>query len=88
VTEQVQGAQRRNWKEILLNRKMLTCVFLGFTSGLPLWVLISLVPAWLRKEGIDLATIGLFSLATLPYTWKFLWSPLMDRLGVAVDGRY
>jgi PAT family beta-lactamase induction signal transducer AmpG len=79
--------QQRNWKEILLNRRMLTCVFLGFTSGMPLWVLISLVPAWLRTEGIDLATIGLFSLMTLPYTWKFIWSPLMDRYKPPFLGR-
>ena len=66
---------------------MLTCVFLGFTSGMPLWVLISLVPAWLRTEGVDLATIGLFSLMTLPYTWKFIWSPLMDRYKPPFLGR-
>ncbi|MBT8048416.1 MAG: AmpG family muropeptide MFS transporter [Xanthomonadales bacterium] len=66
---------------------MLTCVFLGFTSGMPLWVLISLVPAWLRTEGIDLATIGLFSLMTIPYTWKFIWSPLMDRYKPPFLGR-
>jgi PAT family beta-lactamase induction signal transducer AmpG len=58
---------------------MLTCIFLGFSSGMPLYVLISLVPAWLRSSEIDLATIGLFALIGLPYTWKFLWSPLMDR---------
>ena len=69
----------RDWKEILFNRRMLTCIFIGFTSGLPLYILIQLVPAWLRSSGIDLATIGLFSLISLPYTWKFLWSPLMDR---------
>jgi PAT family beta-lactamase induction signal transducer AmpG len=78
---------RRNWKEILFNRRMLICIFLGFTSGMPLWVLISLVPAWLRTEGIDLATIGLFSLMTLPYTWKFIWSPLMDRYRPPFLGR-
>ncbi|HSM68927.1 MAG TPA: MFS transporter, partial [Xanthomonadales bacterium] len=69
----------RSWKEILLSRKMLTCVFLGFSSGMPLYVLVSLVPAWLRTNGVDLSTIGLFALVGLPYTWKFLWSPLMDR---------
>jgi PAT family beta-lactamase induction signal transducer AmpG len=78
---------RRDWKEILFNRRMLICVFLGFASGMPLWVLISLVPAWLRTEGIDLATIGLFSLMTLPYTWKFIWSPLMDRYRPPFLGR-
>jgi PAT family beta-lactamase induction signal transducer AmpG len=78
---------RRNWKEILLNRRMLVCIFLGFTSGMPLYVLIQLVPAWLRSHEVDLATIGLFSLMSLPYTWKFLWSPLMDRFSLPFLGR-
>ena len=67
------------WYAFLLSRRLLICVLQGFSSGLPLYVLIQLVPGWLRKEGIDLSTIGLFSLGTLPYTWKFLWSPLVDR---------
>jgi PAT family beta-lactamase induction signal transducer AmpG len=58
---------------------MLICVFTGFSSGLPLYILISLVPAWLRTEGVDLKAIGLFALIQLPFTWKFLWSPLFDR---------
>jgi PAT family beta-lactamase induction signal transducer AmpG len=61
------------------NRRMLICVFLGFTSGLPLFVLLSLVQAWLRSEGVDLKAIGLFALIQFPYTWKFIWAPLMDR---------
>ena len=77
----------RRWQEILFNRKMVTCIFLGFTSGLPLYVLIQLVPAWLRSHGVDLATIGLFALVSLPYTWKFLWSPLMDRYKLPFLGR-
>ncbi|MFT4976775.1 MAG: PAT family beta-lactamase induction signal transducer AmpG [Myxococcota bacterium] len=59
---------------------MLLCLLLGFSSGLPLYVLIQLLPAWLRDAGVDLTTIGLMSLVSLPYTWKFLWAPLMDRL--------
>ena len=66
---------------------MVTCVFLGFSSGLPLYVLIQLVPAWLRSHEVDLATIGLFALIGLPYTWKFLWSPLMDRYKLPFLGR-
>jgi PAT family beta-lactamase induction signal transducer AmpG len=80
-------AQQRDWKEILFNRRMVTCVFLGFTSGMPLFVLFQLVPAWLRSSGVDLATIGLFALVSLPYTWKFLWSPLMDRFCPPFLGR-
>lgn len=81
------NAQQRPWTEILFTRRMLTCIFLGFSSGLPLYVLISLVPAWLRSYGVDLATIGLFALIGLPYTWKFLWSPLMDRFKLPFLGR-
>ena len=77
----------RRWQEILLNRKMVTCIFLGFTSGLPLYVLVQLVPAWLRSHEVDLATIGLFALVSLPYTWKFIWSPLMDRFKLPFLGR-
>src|SRR5262245_56147808 len=78
---------RRKWTEILFTRKMLTCIFLGFSSGMPLYVLISLVPAWLRSNHVDLATIGLFALVGLPYTWKFVWSPLMDRFTPPFLGR-
>jgi PAT family beta-lactamase induction signal transducer AmpG len=78
---------RRRWQDILFNRKMLICIFLGFTSGMPLYVLFQLVPAWLRSEGVDLAAIGLFSLMSLPYTFKFLWSPLMDRFVPPFLGR-
>jgi PAT family beta-lactamase induction signal transducer AmpG len=66
-------------KEALLNRRMLICIFTGFASGMPLYLLISLVPAWLRTEGVGLKEIGVFALIGLPYTWKFLWSPLLDR---------
>ncbi|MDG0023732.1 AmpG family muropeptide MFS transporter [Trinickia sp. Y13] len=66
------------WRAFL-NRHMLICVFLGFTSGLPLFTLVYLVQAWLRSEGVNLKEIGLFALIQFPYTWKFVWAPLMDR---------
>ena len=79
--------QRQSYKEAILNRRMLICVFTGFTSGLPLYVLIQLVPAWLRVEGVGLAEIGFFALIGFPYTWKFLWSPVMDRYTLPFLGR-
>ena len=66
-------------KESLFNKKMLICIFTGFSSGLPLYILISLLPAWLRSEGVNLKAIGLFALINLPFTWKFLWAPFFDR---------
>ena len=77
----------RRWQEILFSRKMMTCIFLGFSSGMPLFVGTHLVPAWLRSNEVDLATIGLFAILGLPYTWKFLWSPLMDRYKLPFLGR-
>jgi PAT family beta-lactamase induction signal transducer AmpG len=58
---------------------MLICVFTGLASGMPLYVLFQLVPVWLSEGGVSLTEIGLFSLVGIPYTWKFLWAPLMDR---------
>jgi PAT family beta-lactamase induction signal transducer AmpG len=66
---------------------MLICAFTGFSSGLPLYLLINLLPAWLRSEGVDLKAIGLFALIGLPYTWKFLWSPLLDRYALPLGRR-
>ncbi|MDD5463154.1 MAG: MFS transporter, partial [Methylococcales bacterium] len=72
-------ANNTNIKQVVFNKRMLICVFTGFSSGLPLYILISLLPAWLRSEGVDLKSIGLFALIQLPFTWKFLWAPLFDR---------
>jgi PAT family beta-lactamase induction signal transducer AmpG len=52
---------------------------LGFLSGLPLALTAGTLQAWLTVEGLDLKTIGIFTLVGLPYTVKFLWAPLMDR---------
>jgi MFS transporter, PAT family, beta-lactamase induction signal transducer AmpG len=70
-----------------LNRRMLICVFLGFSSGLPLFILLSLMQAWLAKSGLNVKALGLFALVMFPYTWKFLWSPLMDRYSFGPLGR-
>mgnify|MGYP005695248301 FL=1 len=71
-------------RQAILNRRMLICIFTGFASGMPLYVLISLVPAWLRSEGVGLKEIGFFALIGLPYIWKFIWSPLLDRYSLSL----
>ena len=73
---------RPAWLTALLNRRMLICIFTGFASGLPLYLLLNLVPAWLKTEGLSLKAIGAFALIQFPYTWKFLWAPLLDRYGI------
>jgi PAT family beta-lactamase induction signal transducer AmpG len=60
---------------------------LGFASGLPLALTGQAMQAWLSLEGLDVATIGFLSLVGLPYTFKFLWAPLMDRFDLPWLGR-
>ena len=76
-----------SFKDAIFNKRMLICIFTGFSSGLPLFVLYQLVPGWLRDEGVSLAEIGLFSLIGIPYVWKFIWSPLLDRYSLGGFGR-
>src|SRR5438876_12385946 len=59
--------------------RLIAVTVLGFASGLPLALTGQAMQAWLSVEGIDIATIGFLSLVGLPYTFKFLWAPLMDR---------
>jgi MFS transporter, PAT family, beta-lactamase induction signal transducer AmpG len=66
---------------------MLICIFTGFSSGLPLYLLLNLLPAWLKTEGLSLKAIGAFALIQFPYTWKFLWSPFLDRYALPWLGR-
>ena len=63
----------------LYNLRIGVMLPLGFASGLPLALTAGTLQAWLTVDGVDLRTIGFFSLVGLPYTLKFLWSPLMDR---------
>ncbi len=63
----------------LMNRRLAVMLPLGFASGLPIALTASTLQAWLTVEGLDLKTIGIFTLVGLPYTLKFLWAPIMDR---------
>jgi PAT family beta-lactamase induction signal transducer AmpG len=67
--------------------RLLVVTVLGFASGLPLALTGQAMQAWLSIEGIDVATIGFLSLVGLPYTFKFLWAPLMDRFELPWLGR-
>ncbi len=63
----------------LLNKRMLICIFNGFAAGMPLYFLSQMIPAWLRTSQIDLKTIGFLGLVMLPYSFKYLWAPFLDR---------
>ena len=68
-------------------RRLLVLILLGFASGLPLFLTGSTLKAWMTDEGLSLATIGLFSFVTLPYSLKVFWAPLLDRFALPLLGR-
>lgn len=67
-----------------LTPRMLIILAMGFASGLPLLLTLSTLSYWLSKVGVDKTTIGLFALVGTPYTFKFLWSPIMDQVPLPV----
>ena len=73
--------------QIIFSSRMAVTFLMGFSCGLPLLLTITLLQAWMKEEGIDLSVIGLMSLVGLPYTLKFLWSPVLDRITIPFLGR-
>lgn len=71
----------------IFSTKMLICIFTGLASGLPFYLLIQLLPAWLTSEGLNIKAIGAFSLTQLPYILKFVWAPFMDNISLFGMGR-
>ncbi len=65
--------------KIICSRRMLVALLMGFACGLPLLLTMSVLQAWMKEEGVDLTIIGLIALVQIPYTWKFLWAPIIDR---------
>ena len=64
---------------VLFSRRMLVAFLMGFSGGLPLLLTWGVLQAWMTEKGVDLTWIGMISLVQIPYTWKFLWAPLLDR---------
>ncbi len=82
---------RRPWQQVLSNlsqRKVLAMLLLGFSSGLPIYLVGNTLGFWMRKEGIELSTIGFLSWVGLAYTMKFLWAPIVDKTDVPLFGRF
>ena len=71
-----------NAAAVYADRRVLAVLFLGFSSGLPLALTTGTLAIWMARAGVDKTTIGLFALVGLPYTLKFLWAPLIDRVPV------
>lgn len=73
--------------KVFESRKIGALLLLGFASGLPLFLTSKTLQAWMSDAQVDLTAIGLFSLVGLPYSLKFIWSPLMDRFVPPFLGR-
>lgn len=73
--------------KVFESRKMAALIFLGFASGLPLFLTSKALQAWMTTAGVSKGVIGLFSIVALPYSLKFLWSPLFDRYRLPFLGR-
>lgn len=70
---------KHDYSAVFRDRNLAVVLLLGFSSGLPIALVGSTLQAWMTVEGVNLATIGLVTLIGVPYTWKFLWAPTMDR---------
>lgn len=76
-------AKKRDWRKLAValgNRKTAFMLLFGFAAGLPYALLLGTLYAWLSDAEVDLETMGVFSLIGLAYAFKFLWSPLLDRI--------
>ena len=72
---------------VLFSRRILVTFLMGFSSGLPLLLTIGVLQAWMKEKGVDLTWIGMITLVQLPYTWKFIWAPVLDRFTLPFLGR-
>ena len=66
---------------------MVVAFLMGFSCGLPLLLTWGVLQAWLKEEGVDLTVIGMITLVQIPYTWKFIWAPVLDRFTLPWLGR-
>lgn len=85
------AANRPAWQNVLQNLrqpKVLVMLLLGFSSGIPLYLVGNTLGFWMRENGIELSTIGFLSWVGLAYSLKFLWAPLIDKVDAPLLGRW
>jgi len=78
---------RKSIIKVVFSRRMLVAFIMGFSGGLPLLLTIGVLQAWMKEEGVDLTWIGMITLVQIPYSWKFVWAPVMDRFTLPFLGR-
>lgn len=85
MTDLLDEKPHRTWRESVrafMSPKVLALLFLGFSAGMPLYLVFSTLSVWLREAGVERAAIGFFSWVALAYGFKFVWAPLIDKLPV------
>ncbi|MBD9480252.1 MFS transporter [Pseudoxanthomonas sp. PXM02] len=90
MTSSAAPPSRKPWQNVLLNLrqpKVLAMLLLGFSSGLPLYLVGNTMGYWMRENGSELSAIGFLSWVGLAYTLKFLWAPIIDKTDVPLLGR-
>jgi PAT family beta-lactamase induction signal transducer AmpG len=80
-------AARVRYLRVIFSRRMVVAFLMGFSCGLPLLLTWGVLQAWLQEEGVDLTVIGMITLVQIPYTWKFIWAPVLDRFTLPWLGR-
>src|SRR5688572_21298098 len=83
-------AQKRSWGQafgVYFERPVLSMLFLGFSAGLPFYLVFSTLSIWLRSAHIERATIGMLAWVGLMYSFKWVWAPIVDRVGLPVLDR-
>jgi len=83
----LQSENRKSIIEVTFSRRMLVAFVMGFSAGLPLLLTMGVLQAWMKEKGVDLTWIGMIALVQLPYTWKFIWAPVLDRFTLPFLGR-
>lgn len=76
---------RKAWRDIgmeYFHPRVMAMLFLGFSAGVPILLIFSSLGLWLREAGVDRSTVTMFSWAALPYSFKFIWAPLVDRISI------
>lgn len=83
--------QRQSWQQALssfFHPRVITMLFYGFSAGVPILLIFSSLSLWLREAGVERSAVTFFSWAALGYSFKFVWSPLVDKLPVPVLTRF
>ncbi len=83
----MQSDTHKSILKVILSRRMLVALIMGYVAGLPLELTGFVLKTWMREEGVDLTVIGLFALVGLPYTLKFITAPILDRFTIPIFGR-